>query len=80
MILSPGDHQRLHFAHLALEEAVDADFAAVGVEGDGGEAGEREKIPVIEKQSQGYETMVFDTTALFRTFGIRRVILDHLLA
>ena len=34
-------HQPLHLAHLALQEAVDADFAAVGVEGDGGEAGER---------------------------------------
>ena len=33
--------QPFHLAHLALEEAVDADLAGVGVEGDGGEAGER---------------------------------------
>ena len=33
-------HRPFHLAHLALEEAVDADFAAVGVEGDGGEAGD----------------------------------------
>jgi len=34
-------HHPLHLPHLALEEAVDADLAGVGVEGDGGEAGER---------------------------------------
>ena len=34
-------HQPLHLAYLALQESVDADLAAVGVEGDGGEAGER---------------------------------------
>lgn len=39
--LSPPLHQPLHFLHLALEETVDADFPTVGVEGDGGEAGER---------------------------------------
>ena len=33
-------HQLLHFPHLALEKAVHADFAAVGKEGDGGEAGD----------------------------------------
>ena len=37
---SPFLHQPFHLPHLALEEAVDADLAAVGVEGDGGEAGE----------------------------------------
>lgn len=34
-------HQSISFSYLTLEEAVDADLAAVGVEGDGGEAGER---------------------------------------
>ena len=34
-------HQPLHLAHLALQEPVDADLAAVGVEGGGGEAGKR---------------------------------------
>lgn len=34
-------HQPFHFPHLALQEAMDTDLAAVGVEGDGGEAGER---------------------------------------
>lgn len=34
-------HQPLHLAHLALEEPVDADLAAVGVEDDDEEAGER---------------------------------------
>ena len=33
-------HQLLHLPHLALEEAVYADFAAVGEKGDGGEAGD----------------------------------------
>lgn len=37
----PFLHQPFHLAHLALEEAVDADLATVGVESDGGEAGER---------------------------------------
>ena len=36
MSLSPLLHQPVHLADLAPEEAVDADFAAVGVEGDGG--------------------------------------------
>ena len=39
--MSPFLHQPFHLPYLALQEAVDADFAAVGVEGDGGEAGER---------------------------------------
>ncbi len=34
-------HQSISFSYLTLEEAVDADLAAVSVEGDGGEAGER---------------------------------------
>ena len=34
-------HQPLHLAHLALQEPVDTDLAPVGVEDDGGEAGER---------------------------------------
>lgn len=34
-------HQSISFSYLTLEEAVDADLAAVGVEGDGGEAGDR---------------------------------------
>ena len=34
-------HQPLHLSHLALKEAVDTDLAAVGVEGDGGEASKR---------------------------------------
>ena len=34
-------HQPLHLPHLALQEAVDADLAPVGVEDDGGEAGEK---------------------------------------
>jgi len=38
---SPLLHQPFHFPHLALQEAVDADLTPVGVEGDGGEAGER---------------------------------------
>ena len=38
---SPLLHQPFHLPHLALQEPVDADLAAVGVEGDGGEAGER---------------------------------------
>lgn len=33
-------HQPLHLTHLALQESVDGNLAAVGVEGDGGEAGE----------------------------------------
>lgn len=33
-------HQPLHLAHLALQEPVDEDLAPVGIEGDGGEAGE----------------------------------------
>ena len=37
----PSLHYPLHLPHLALQEAVDTDLAAVGVEGDGGEAGER---------------------------------------
>ena len=37
----PFLHQPFHLAHLALEKAVDADLATVGVESDGGEAGER---------------------------------------
>jgi len=36
-------HQPFHFPHLALEEAMHADLATVGVEGDGGETGERER-------------------------------------
>ena len=39
MSLSPLLHHLLHLPHLALEEAVNADLAAVSVEGDGGEAG-----------------------------------------
>ena len=38
---SPFLHQPFHLPHLALEEALDANLATVGVEGDGGEAGER---------------------------------------
>ncbi len=34
-------HQSISFSYLTLEEAVDADLAAVGVEGDGGGAGSR---------------------------------------
>lgn len=37
----PFLHHPLHLAHLAVEEAVDADLAGVSVEGDGGEAGKR---------------------------------------
>ena len=33
-------HQLLHLPHLALEETVHEDFAAVGVKGDGREAGD----------------------------------------
>lgn len=33
----------LHLAHLALQEAVNGNSAAVGIEGDGGEAGEEER-------------------------------------
>ena len=40
-LFSPFLHQPFHFPHLALEKAVDADLATVGVESDGGEAGER---------------------------------------
>ena len=39
LIISPFLHQPFHLAHLALQEAVDADFAPVGVEGDYGKAG-----------------------------------------
>ena len=38
---SPLLHQPFHLPHLALPESVDADLAPVGVEDDGGEAGER---------------------------------------
>jgi len=41
-------HHPLHLPHLALEEAVDTDLAGVGVEGDGGEAGERGVYNITE--------------------------------
>jgi len=76
LLLSHLLHQPLHLAHLALEEAVDANLATVGVEGDGGE----EKIPAVEKQPQGYATLEPKAKNLYHIFGIRRVILGHLLS
>ena len=46
----PFLHQPFHFPHLALEEAVDADFAPIGVEGDGGEADWRGLPPIFSKK------------------------------
>jgi len=51
----PFLHQPLHLPHLALEEAVDADLAGVGVEGDGGEAGDEiGKRPKLAINSESY--------------------------